>query len=360
VLPYWLLFTVCAAGALEHRRRLAAPFQGGPLLFLAALFTLVLIGLRYDVGGDWSTYLEIFEYLRYASLGEHLFTFDPGFTILNWFAHQVGAGVWLINLVCAAIFTWGLVRFARQQPNPWLVLVVAVPYLIIVVAMGYTRQAVAIGFLLAGFSILNRSHIGWFVFYVACAAAFHKSAVIVLPLVALATVQQRLLGTVMIVIAGFLMYRLFLASSVDRLVTNYVEAEYESQGAAVRVVMNLAPAIIFLTLSKRFGLPPVETKLWRIFSWAALGSLVLLFVLASWAAVDRLALYLIPLQLFVLARVPYAFARNGQPNGQVALAVILYSAMVQFVWLNYAAHSEYWLPYKFYPLAEEEDSFSSE
>jgi hypothetical protein len=351
---------VCAAGALEHRRRLAAPFQGGPLLLAAALFALVLIGLRYDVGGDWKTYIEIFEYLRYASLREHLFTFDPGFTVLNWFAHQVGAGVWLVNLVCAAIFTWGLVGFARQQPNPWLVLVVAVPYLVIVVAMGYTRQAVAIGILLAGFSILNRSHIGWFVFYVACAAAFHKSAVIVLPLVALATVQQRLLGTVMIVIAGVLMYRLFLASSVDRLVTGYVEAEYESQGAAVRVAMNLTPAIIFLMLSKRFGLPPIETKLWRIFSWAALGSLLLLFLLASSTAVDRLALYLIPLQLFVLARVPYAFAQNGRPNGQIALAVILYSATVQFVWLNYAAHSAYWLPYKFYPSAEEEGSFSSE
>jgi hypothetical protein len=360
VLPYWLLFTVCAAGALEHRRRLVAPFQGGPLLLAAALFVLILIGLRYNVGGDWETYLGIFEYIRYAQLSESLFAFDPGFTILNWFALQVGAGVWLVNLVCAAIFTWGLVRFARQQPNPWLVLVVAVPYLIIVVAMGYTRQAVAIGFLLAGFSILNRSHIAWFVFYVACAAAFHKSAIIVLPLVALATVQQRLLGTVMIIVAGLIMYRFFLAGSVDRLVTGYVEAAYSSQGAAVRVAMNIAPALIFLSFSKRFGLPPVETRLWRIFSWAALGALVLLFVLASSTAVDRLALYLIPLQLFVLARVPYAFASNGRPNGQVALAVVLYSAMVQFVWLNYAAHSEYWVPYQFYPLVNEDTAFAND
>jgi hypothetical protein len=359
VLPYWLLFSLCAAGALEHRRRFAAPFQGGPLLLTVGLCAAVMIGLRYDVGGDWETYLEIFEYMRFADLGENLFTFDPGFTILNWFAHQVGAGVWLINLICAAIFTWGLVRFARQQPNPWLVLVVAVPYLIIVVAMGYTRQAVAIGFLLAGFSILNRAHIGWFVFYVACAAAFHKSAVIVLPLVALATVQQRLLGTVLILVVSVLMYQIFLAGSVDRLVTNYVEAEYESQGAAIRVAMNLAPAVIFLTLSKRFQLSPVETKLWRVFSWVALGSLALLFLLASSTAVDRLALYLIPLQLFVLSRVPYAFAANGRPNGQIALLVIIYSATVQFVWLNYASHSEYWLPYQFYPLADTEDALGS-
>ena len=89
--------------------------------------------------------------------------------------------------------------------------------------------------------------------------------------------------------------------------------------------------------------------MWRNFSIAAFVSLLLLFYLESSTAVDRLALYLIPLQLVVLSGVPTAFGQRGRPNGQYVALVIAYSAMIQFVWLNYAAHAGDWLPYTFFP-----------
>ncbi len=353
--PYWILFTVCAAGALEYRRRNRA-FQGGPLLVAAALFAAILIGLRYRVGGDWSTYIEIFQYFKYGKLSEILFLSDPGYTLLNWLGHRVGADIWFVNLACALIFSWGLFRFAQAQPNPWLALVVAVPYLIIVVAMGYTRQAVAIGILLA--ALASFQHYGSvlrFAIYMVFAAAFHKSAIIILPFVALAVAQRNLLTTGAIGVFGAILFYIFLRSSVDQLMTAYIESGYESQGAAVRVAMNIIPALLYLGLQRRFGLPPVQARLWRYLAMMALASVLMLFVIASTTAVDRLALYLIPLQLFVLSRVPYAFPVDGKPNGQVALLVIAYSAMVQFVWLNYAANKSAWVPYQFYPTAEKDD-----
>jgi hypothetical protein len=345
---------VCAAGALEHRRRGYHAFQGGPVLVAAAVLVAVLIGLRYEVGGDWLNYLEIFEGLRYTDLGETLVDSDPGFTFFNWLAHRLGVGVWFVNFACAAIFSAGLLKFARAQPNPWLALVVAVPYLIIVVAMGYTRQAVAIGILLAGLASFQRDEsIFRFAVYMFVAALFHKSAFIILPFVALAAAKRNLLTTSGILLLGLVLGFLFLRGSVDKLMTNYVQAEYQSQGAAIRVAMNISPAVLFLSFKRRFVLSPVQSRLWTYLSWAVFASLVLLVVTSSTTAVDRLALYLIPLQLFVLARIPYAFPIRGLPNGQVALMVILYSAMVQFVWLNYAANSKYWLPYRFYPLQED-------
>jgi hypothetical protein len=62
--------------------------------------------------------------------------------------------------------------------------------------------------------------------------------------------------------------------------------------------------------------------------------------------VDRLALYILPLQLAVMSRVPGTVINSLSGR----LVVIAYSFAVQFVWLNYAAHAEYWLPYRFYPL----------
>lgn len=333
-----------------YRPRPRGEDQGGPLFLAMGILTILMIGLRYEVGGDWVTYREIFDFIGYQRFGDALGTSDPGYAVLNWIIGKIGVGIWAVNLVCGLIFTWGLVKFARRQPNPWLLMVVAVPYLIIVVAMGYSRQGVAIGFILAGLSVVQRTSLLRFAFYIVCAAAFHKSAVIVMPLVALSATRERLVTTVILFLTAILLYYLFIQESFDRLLTNYVEAEYNSQGAAIRVAMNLPPAIIFLLFQKRFELPTQEARLWRNFAISSFLALFLLVFTSSSTAVDRIALYLIPLQMFVLSRLPQAFPDRRRSNGLLMISVIGYSALIQFVWLNYAANAGYWLPYQLYPL----------
>ena len=342
------MFGVFTAGALEYRRR--GGFQAAtPLLFLAGLYIAIMIGFRYHVGGDWGSYEEIFRWSASLKLVDTLTLGDPAYTLLNWIANWLEYDVWFVNFVCGAIFSWGLIRFARRQANPWLAIVVAIPYLVIVVAMGYSRQGVAIGIIMAGLAVLDRTTIVRFAFYIFFAAAFHKSAIVVLPLVALSAVRHRLVMIGLLAMLAILLYYFFVQASFDRMVVNYVEAEYSSQGAGIRVAMNLLPAAIFLFYAKRFGFAEQQEKLWRNFSIAAFVSLLLLFYLESSTAVDRLALYLIPLQLVVLSGVPTAFGNKGRPNGQYVALVIAYSAMIQFVWLNYAAHAGDWLPYTFFP-----------
>jgi hypothetical protein len=65
--------------------------------------------------------------------------------------------------------------------------------------------------------------------------------------------------------------------------------------------------------------------------------------------VDRLALYMIPLQLVVLSRLPIALQRKGVSVRVLTIAVLAYSAVVQFTWLNFAGHAGFWLPYRVYP-----------
>lgn len=349
MLPYWLLFTAFAAGALQHRQSVARPVSGGPLLILMILAVALIVGLRYDVGGDWETYVEIFYRTGFLNLRDALLTGDPGYSLVNWTMYQLGLGMWAVNLVCAAMFAWGLSKFARSQPNPWLALLIAVPYLVIVVAMGYTRQAVALGFIMAGLASIQGRSILKFSIYIALAATFHKTAVVILPLVALATVRQHFLGAVIFAILFVVLYYTFLDADADRLVSNYVDAQYESEGAEVRVAMNVLPAVLFLVFRNRFGVGSVDGNIWRNFSLAALASIPMLFIVSGSTAVDRLALYLIPLQLFVFSRAPNAFSAGQRARSQMTLVLILYAALVQFVWLNYAAHAEYWLPYRSWP-----------
>ena len=362
MLPYWFLFAFFALGALVSRSTAIQPASVGAMgsagqvarqphasamLALGALLVAVLVGLRYKVGADWPTYEFYFRWASYATFGRVIALNDPAYQLLNWTVQQLGGAMWWVNLACGLIFSWGLWRFARVQAEPWLAVVVAVPYLITVVAMGYSRQAVAIGILMAGLAaLLQGASVLRFAVYVAIAALFHRTAIVVLPLVIAAGERNRLLNVIAGAAVFVALYDAVLADSVDSLVKSYIVAEYNSQGAAIRVAMSLLPALLFLSGPARFGFSTGEERLWRIFSFAALGFLVLLLALPSSTAVDRLALYIFPLQLAVLSRVPRAFGSEGAGR----LLVIAYCFLVQFVWLNFAAHAEYWVPYRFFPI----------
>lgn len=348
MIPYWFLFAYFTAGSLFNTQSVSnGRNEVRPLLLLGALLITIMIGLRYEVGGDWNSYKFMFSFAGHADLGRILTIGDPGYQLLNWTAQQVGAELWVVNLICGAIFSWGLYQLAKVQPDAWLAILVAVPYLIIVVAMGYSRQAVAIGILMAGLAVVQQGgSVLRFVGFVAVAALFHRSAVVVLPLVIFAGERNRLLNVIGGLAAFAWLFDMLLADSVDQFVTVYIEAEYSSQGALIRVLMNLIPAAIFLARSRLLGLDDHDRQVWRHFSYAAFACLVLLLVLPSSTAVDRIALYIVPLQIVVLSRLG-ALSRI-QPFGR--LMVIGYSAAILYVWLNYAAHADEWLPYRFFPL----------
>lgn len=345
MLVYWLLFAFFASGALLRRGTVGRQAAPVPLL-IGAILVWLAIGLRYEVGADWQTYKFLYSYAGLADLRRVLSIGDPGYQLLSWCMRRTGADIWALNLICALIFTWGLYRFARAQPDPWIAFVVATPYLIIVVAMGYTRQAVAIGILMAGLAALSRgASVARFALYVVAAALFHKTAVIVLPLVIFSGRRNKILNALAGIAGCFLLYDLFLADSVEGFVRNYVETEYSSQGAAIRVAMNLVPAVLFLLFRRRLRFEEAEASIWHYFSLASLLMPVMLIVLPSSTVVDRLALYFIPLQIAVLPRVAYLF--KGQQAGRAA--IVLYAMAVMFTWLNFAAHARYWVPYRFYP-----------
>lgn len=317
------------------------------ILLFAAIFLVVLIGLRYQVGGDWGAYLRQFQYFAFADIWHIFDRGDPAYHLLSWIANQLGFGIWFVNLICATIFAIGLHRLALTQPSPWLTFVVAIPYLVIVVAMGYTRQGVAIGVLMAGLARfqVNGSVIR-FAVYVGIAALFHRTAVVALPLVALGGRRNAKINLLIAVTATATLYDALVAPEMDRFVTNYVKTELGSQGAAIRVAMSVVPAAIFISVKDRLGFTLRELSMWRNFAFASFVALVGLGLFTS-TVVDRLALYLLPLQLAVIPRLSGVI---GSRSSGKAL-VIVYAASIEFTWLNFGNFANYWIPYHFYPFA---------
>lgn len=355
--PYWMVFVVPALAALTQA---TGPSLGrtsgslrdvrGPWFILAFLIT-AFVGWRDEVGGDWDNYLRRWEDVAFMTPAEGVEEGDPGYWFLSFLSHELGGSIYSLNFACAALFTVGVILFCRQQPRPWLALAVAVPYLVIVVGMGYTRQAVALGISMIGLVALGRARPFAFVLWVALAALFHKSAVILIGLGMLASPGRSWRWNVpWSALVGVALYDAVLSESVDKLVTGYIEAEYQSEGALVRVVMNVVPAFLLLLLRKRFTWTAEERRLWTIMSLLALASLGWLAVSPSSTAVDRIALYLIPLQIYVFPRLPDVLARRPSSKRLWVGLILAYYALVQFVWLVYANNAEAWLPYQFYPL----------
>jgi hypothetical protein len=343
--PYWLMFLI-PAWAVLMPGRLKSSQAWVPWAFVYLLFALMM-GLRHEVGGDWFNYLPHFRETASRGFMEVMERGDPGYYGLNWLVAHAGGSIYHVNLVCAAIMMAGTVAFCRAQPNPWLALLAAVPYMLVVVGMGYTRQAVALGFALLGLTALGKGKVRSFVLWVAIGATFHKSAVLLLPIAALAASRNRLLTAAIVGATTLLLYYLLLADASEALWQNYVEAQYQSQGGLIRVLMNVVPAVLLILFRKRLAPDPQERKLWLWIAVFALACLPLVSLAST--AVDRVALYLIPIQLFVFSRMP-RLARSVKTRTPLVVGVIGYYVAVLFVWLKFSTHAFAWLPYQVMPL----------
>ena len=308
------------------------------------------MGLRFEIGADWFAYLANYEMVEFLTMPQALTLpgFDVGYSLIVYLATRFGSGMWLVNLICALIMMFGIMRFCSRQPNPALCLVVAVPYLVIVVGMGYTRQGVAIGLILAGLADMDGKSVVKATMFIFAAALFHKTALLVLPLVFAPYARRNLLYALFGALVFVLMFVLLLRDSADRLMSTYVDAEYESRGAVIRVAMNFVPAILALTLRRRLGFNAYQSDMWSVFALAAAATLPLALAANFTTAIDRMALFLIPLQIVILPRIPYIFGDRKAVNAQLMIGVVAYSAAVQLVWLVFATHAEYWVPYHSY------------
>lgn len=337
------------------RRQLVVGAWQAPVFKLPQLWWLIVIGLtlligwRYEVGGDWGSYLRNFDNATYRIGQEGWWDSDPGYRLLEWIAIQFDWGIYGVNLLGAFLFSLGLVVFCRHLPRPWLALAVSIPYLVIILGMGYSRQGIALGLLMIGMVALGNGQVRRFVFWTVLAATFHKSAVVLIPIAALAASRRRFVTALLVGVVALVSYVVLLQDAVEGLVSGYIDAEYQSQGALIRLMMNALPAVLLLWKRKRFEGSLPQQKLWFWLSLVAIAMVALYFVSPSSTAVDRMGLYLLPLQLMVFSYLPEVLGKRRGNNNVWVVAVLVYYAAVEFVWLNFAIHAYAWLPYKFYP-----------
>lgn len=317
-----------------------------PRLWLVAALLITVIGLRREVGGDWYNYLDMLNYIQLADWEHAIRRSEPGYAILNIIAAEAGWGIWFPNLVCAAIFTWGLVALSRQQPNAFLAIAAAI-YLITLVGMGYTRQSAALGFVMLAINQYLRGATVWAFVNLALASTFHVSSVVIAPMLGLAISRRGIVSFALVCVIGVYFY-MQLSGRVEGKLEVYTRHVYAAGGATIRVLLNIMPAAAYLAFRHRFARTDEEMRLLTIFSLTSFALLAGIFFVPSTLILDRIGFYIAPLQIFVLARIPYAFGDRSRASILLTVAVLAYALAIEIGWLTLGKWGSAWIPYRNY------------
>jgi hypothetical protein len=351
MLIYWLMFAYPAVFALFEKPgdKRQGRFVIAWSLAMAAM--VILIGLRWETGGDWGNYDRMVQSALWSTDRLALFD-DPAFVLLSRTAAETHYGMLVITMVSAVFMAAGLTRFCLSQPRPWLSLAAAVPYLVVVLGMGYIRQGMAISLFMIALSDVGRHSSVRYALWIGAAAMIHSTAIVLLPMV---VVISRTNFAVRAGAAALLLVLFAYAAESARgelFVTNYVDAEMTSSGAVIRLLMTAIAGGMLLYWRSRFDLDPTERKVTYVLSAAAIVAFGLVAVFPSSTVIDRAGLYLLPLQCMVYARLPDAMSGNERTARVLVVGVVALYAAAFFVWLNYAVNVSYWLPYRFFPLED--------
>lgn len=333
-----LLLSAALSNRQEQLRRL--------FFVVFALLLFAFVAFRYQVGCDWDGYAAHFEQAWSLNTTEALQRSEPAYWLLVVQICAAGLDYPYLNLAMAIPFFWGLLAFARRQPDPLAFLVLSFPVLIINMPMSAIRQAAAIGFLCLAMIAFQERRLIRYVAIVLAGSLFHTSAIIFLSLTPFARFQLKrstlFLSGILVLPGAYFM----LAKTAEFYSDRYVATDIDAKGAIFRSAMLAAVGAYFLFALKqpwreRF---PTDYKLALIGSWVMLGTLAL--VPLSTVISDRFGYYVTPIQIMIMARLPY-LTRPGQQSQLIAAAPYLALGLVLLVW---AANSEMfqqcYLPYR--------------
>jgi hypothetical protein len=348
MLVYWSIVLVPALLSLTQSGHQSRASQVLPVRIL--FFGLFIFLALRATGGDYPTYLQLYEILQDRDIESATETIEPLYGLLNWLSAQLDLRIYGVNAVCALIFLYCLHRAAVKERHPFFLATLAVPYFVIVVGMGYTRQSVAAALVFLSVVQLREGRALRACVSILVATGFHFSAfaALCLPVFVLTRRETGFRWVVSrAVLIAMIAYgiRHLLKDQIDAYATNYIESDrYRSGGAFLRSLVTAAASLMYFAKRRDFRQIYDDYSIWRPFALLGLAS-VPLSLFAS-TPVDRMGLYLIPFQLVIFCRLP-TIINGGRSFGRVKALIIVGYMVYFFTWLHLGSYAEeLWLPYR--------------
>lgn len=335
---FWLAVTALAVQERSQR----------VLVIFFAFFLLWYMGARDTVGCDWWGYLHRFLVLRFNQpFSAILSDFDePGFWLLMKFVRENGLHYMWLNFFATVLMVICFVVFCRAHRNSLVILALLFPVIIVQLGMSGIRQGVAVGFAMVATTAWMRGSRFWTAVWILAGSMFHASVVMFLPLVPLA---GRKVTTGWLFGAAALLSPVVVFLLGNRMETysdRYLDSsEITSNGALLRYVLVLIPAVFFLKYKEKLRVAfPESFELMRL-TTALTFSLIPVAIFSS-ILLHRVIYYIMPLSIVTfVALADVAFPSMNRKSVLVfPLAVYgLYSVG----WFFISRHATYcYIPYQ--------------
>lgn len=318
---------------------------------------IIFVGLRDSVGGDFGNYINSY-YNPDKPFSDGLVTElniitmikDISFVLINKLVAHYNGTPYLVNLILGIIFILSLIKFCKNNPRPWLGLIILYPYFITVVGMGYNRQSLALAIFMVALTQLEKFNYFKYYLLIFVGFTFHFSALLMLPFGFIhfnffKSKKYMLLLGLSLLIFSYPFYVFFRDIIMD-ILHNFNSISYSSSGAYVRGFMNVLPSILLLIFHKKLFKDVKNTSIWKWMAWLSIFAFCILPFVPSTALIDRIALIFIPIQVFVLTRMPDLFKSTNKSDYFIYLMIIIYSFFILLIWAYFSSFSYWWYPYK--------------
>ena len=314
-------------------------------LYFILFFT---VGLRYEVGGDWGTYLVNYRKFSIESLGvEDFIIREPGWLFFTYISKLISQNeIWPLNLMCAGIFLIGIESICRSTNRKYLALAICYPILIVLVGMGYTRQSVALGFCFLSLKYLddNKSK---FLLFTILGFVFHNTSIIFSFVIYLFTNKNKLplLKPVILIMVIYLaityssLYDYFYNMSNEYL---YI-AGYHALGAIPRGIPIAIAALGFL-LIPNYAASSINFNSNVLV--LAISIFIVMIFMGPFTAFDRIFLYFSPIYILFFSNL--SVDKKSYSNFFYELTIYIIFLIYLIIWFSYGVNYSFWEPYDNY------------
>lgn len=312
-------------------------------LLLVSFFIIYVGGLRFNVGSDWASYVEIY---KGSNLGESADGVEPGYLLLNKFFNYLNIPYSIFVLFIFTLsYTLKIVSFQRYSSNVFVALIVYIPIQFMVYDINAVRQGLAVGITLTTIPFILERKLFPFLIICLSACTIHITAIVFIPFywLALKSISdRRSIFILLFFIFIALVSKLILDVILQRLGTNFslfekfiyytVNEEYNKNlSFNLSTIYRILIFVLFVGMHKKMK---IKESIYLLLRNGYLLSLCIYFTFFSVELIaTRGSLYFRVFDVFMFSYLITSF--NKLYLRQVFLAIlVLYSCLQVFVTLS--------------------------
>lgn len=338
------IFALLTLAGLEVSDRKSKPY-----LISVCLFLLWFMGARYQVGCDFTGYLN-----RFLWTPTHLTALDfiqnyeePGFWLLSHYVISNDLSYMWLNLLASFIMVTCFYIFCREHKNRVMILALLFPVVIVQLGMSGIRQGIATAFLMVSSVAWMRGGRVWTAVWILVGAQFHASVITFFPLALIAGRRlstQRLFGALVI---GVPVAVYLLGGRLDTYSDRYIGTDVTSGGALIRYTLIMIPAVFFIRYRRQLEASfPHAYELMKLFTLISFALIPV--ALFSTIMLHRMNYYIMPFSILTFSYLSL-IAFPGENRSFVRALPALTYGTYSTLWFLTSRHADScYLPYQSY------------